>query len=413
MTATFKDFVYRRKLEELSNKRSQDGSTCLVSLYVPPHRALSDFVSELTDEIGTAANIRSKTTRKNVTTALQSLMGRLKQMGSKSPPSGLAIFTGVTSSGKNEFHMISPPNPISKKLYVCDSFFHTTHLADHLVEKDAYGLITLDGTTATIAILRGTHLDVKKTTRSGAPKKHKAGGQSSVRFQRLHEEAVLRYLKRVADYAKDLFIENPESDIKGLIIGGPGSTKERFAEADYLDNRLKAKLLKIVDIGYAADVQGMRELVAQSTDVLKGVRYVEEKKLVQNFLDLLYRESGLVSYGEEEVRQLLITGAVAILLLSDKLSSKRANIVCSSCKFTKEITVTTKEMETLENNLETCPSCGSSLSVESYKDIIEDLGELAEQSGASIEIVSTETEEGAQLYSFGGIAAILRYKAEF
>ena len=219
MTSTFKDFVYRRKLEELSDKRSQDGSTCLVSLYIPPNRVLSDFVSELTDEIGTAANIRSKTTRKNVTTALQSLVGRLKQMGAKSPQGGLAIFAGVTSAGKNEFHMIYPPNPISKKLYVCDSFFHTVHLADHLVEKEAYGLITLDGTTATIAILRGTHLEIKKTTRSGAIKKHRAGGQSSVRFQRLHEEAVLRYLKRVADYAKDLYIENPEIEIKGLIIG--------------------------------------------------------------------------------------------------------------------------------------------------------------------------------------------------
>ena len=147
--------------------------------------------------------------------------------------------------------------------------------------------------------------------------------------------------------------------------------------------------------------------------MLKGVRYVEEKKLVQKFLDHLMKETGLAAYGEEEVRQLLIAGAVDTLLLSDKLSLKRAIVSCASCNYTTNFTIDDTKKDT--NNLEkkTCPSCGSSLAITEYKDIIEELGELAEKSGAKIEIISTETEEGAQLYSFGGIAALLRYKAEF
>ena len=118
--------------------------TLMVSLYIPANRGLSDFVNELTTELGTAANIRSKTTRKNVTTALQSTLGRLKQMGHKAPESGLAIFAGVTTSGKSEFHLLAPPNSIARKLYVCDSFFHTDFLEDYLEEKDAYGLIAIE-----------------------------------------------------------------------------------------------------------------------------------------------------------------------------------------------------------------------------------------------------------------------------
>ena len=46
--------------------------------------------------------------------------------------------------------------------------------------------------------------------------------------------------------------------------------------------------------------------------------------------------------------------------------------------------------------------------------IIEELGAIAESTGADIEILSTETEEGEMLYStFGGIAAILRYKIDY
>ena len=39
---------------------------------------------------------------------------------------------------------------------------------------------------------------------------------------------------------------------------------------------------------------------------------------------------------------------------------------------------------------------------------------MAEATGANINILSTETEEGEMLYStFGGIAAVLRYKIDY
>ncbi|MHA2473575.1 MAG: hypothetical protein ACXAES_10110 [Promethearchaeota archaeon] len=45
---------------------------------------------------------------------------------------------------------------------------------------------------------------------------------------------------------------------------------------------------------------------------------------------------------------------------------------------------------------------------------MEELGELAESTGARIEILSTETEDGEMLYgTFGGIGAILRFKIDY
>jgi peptide chain release factor subunit 1 len=44
------------------------------------------------------------------------------------------------------------------------------------------------------------------------------------------------------------------------------------------------------------------------------------------------------------------------------------------------------------------------------KDIVDELAELADQSGASAEVISTQTEEGVMLIkSFGGLAATLKY----
>ena len=42
--------------------------------------------------------------------------------------------------------------------------------------------------------------------------------------------------------------------------------------------------------------------------------------------------------------------------------------------------------------------------------ITKELKEIAERMGTTVEIVSTETEEGEQFYSIAGVGAILRFK---
>jgi peptide chain release factor subunit 1 len=95
-------------------------------------------------------------------------------------------------------------------------------------------------------------------------------------------------------------------------------------------------------------------------------------------------------------------------LLSEDLRKTRAKIVCTSrsCDFS--------ENQTRGGGapaLGNCLKCGSPLSIAEEEDIISDLSRLAEQSGATVKIISSEFEEGAQLYkAFGGIAAVLRYR---
>ena len=44
------------------------------------------------------------------------------------------------------------------------------------------------------------------------------------------------------------------------------------------------------------------------------------------------------------------------------------------------------------------------------KDIVDILEEMAFQMGAKVEVISSGTEEGSMLKSFGGVAAFLRYR---
>ncbi|MFW9990617.1 MAG: peptide chain release factor aRF-1 [Candidatus Odinarchaeota archaeon] len=410
--SSFHKYKLKTQLEELKNKRSQDGSTCLVSLYIPENKAISDFTSEITNELGTAANIKSKTTRKNVITALQIVLGRLKLLGQKSPTNGMVIFSGVTTTGKPEVYVINPPNPVNRKLYVCDSFFHLEGLEEHLLEKAAYGMVTIDAGYATIAVVRGSRLEILKNLQSHVMKKHRAGGQSAARFGRLREEGILRFLKKVADLSKDYFIESGDYEIKGLVIGGPGPLKERFAKADFLDKRLATKIMKIIDIGYVSDKTGLKDLVEQSQDVLEGVRFVEEKRLVQKWQDHLMRDTGMATFGENEVRELLVQGAVDTLLVSENVKKRRVYYSCEACKTKHEETAgVNKTGEPIfDLSARKCKNCSStSLVIDEVKDLVVELGDLAVESGSIIEVISATTEEGQILLHFGGIVAFLRY----
>jgi len=119
-------YRFRKMIKELESKEGR--GTELISLYVPPGRPISDVMNYLRQEYGTAANIKSKTTRKNVQSALVKVMERLK-LFKKVPETGLAIFCGAIAGERPgdermEIHVVIPPEPINTFLYRCDSRFH-------------------------------------------------------------------------------------------------------------------------------------------------------------------------------------------------------------------------------------------------------------------------------------------------
>lgn len=401
-------------MERLTSKEGR--GTELVSLYVPSGRQISEVVAMLNNEYGTASNIKSTTTRKNVQDAIVKVTQRLK-LFKKVPENGLVIFCGAIpqngpGSEKIETYVLVPPEPIQVYLYRCDAKFHTKYLQEFLKEKETYGIIVLDASGATYATLRGKRLDIVEKITSGVPGKFRAGGQSARRFDRQREAKLQNYFKRVGEHSNKTFLEM--ENLKGLILGGPGPTKHDFEKGNYLHYTLKEKILATIDTSYIGE-QGVEEVVERSQDILRRIRYVEEKRIIQDFLQELGHDTGLATYGENEVRKYLKDGIVQTLLLSEDLDLVRVTVKCSSCDYAKEETMKRHQVPELEQSISgsACPKCGvPSISVAEVKELIDELAELAEETGADVEILSGETEEGQMLKnSFGGIAAILRYKA--
>ncbi len=397
---------------------SKEGrGTELISLYVPPGRQISDVVNMLRQEYGTASNIKSTTTRKNVQDAIVKVQQRLKLF--KEPPeNGLVIFCGAVpqngaGSEKIETYVIVPPEPISIYLYRCDSRFHTEHLQELLREKETYGILLIDASAVTFAKLEGRRLEILRQETSGVPGKTRAGGQSARRFERLREMRLQEYFRRVAEHANETFL--PIENLKGLLIAGPGPTKYDFEKGDYLNYMLKSKVIDIIDTAYV-DEQGVKEVVDKAPEIMRKIRYIEEKEVMQQFLYEVGHDTGLATYGEEEVRKALETGAVKTLLLSEGLDIIRVTAKCSACSHEEQHTLKSQMLTSFEQSLigKPCPKCKvPALGIAHTEDLIENFAQLAEQANTEVEMISDETEEGQMLKkSFGGIAAILRFKLQ-
>ncbi|MCW4006886.1 MAG: peptide chain release factor aRF-1 [Candidatus Bathyarchaeota archaeon] len=410
-------FRLRKTLDTLANK--EGSHTELITIYVPPGKQISDAVNMLREEYGTASNIKSNVTRKNVLDAIIKVQQKLKLF--KDPgEKGIVIFAGALpqegggpGTERMETYVIIPPEPIKIFLYRCDSRFHTEHLQEMLRAKETYGILLVDASQATIATLQGKRLDIVREMNSGVAGKTRAGGQSARRYERLRDMQLNEYFDRVGENANEIFLNI--DTLKGIILGGPGPTKYDFQKGEYLNYQLKNKILEVVDTAYVEE-QGVKEVVEKAPEIMRKVRYIEEKQIMQKFLYEVGRDSGFVTYGEAEVRRALESGAVRTLLLSEGVEFTRVKIKCSACEYQEQQTVKNPNIAAFETELSNkpCPKCTApSLTIEEKTDIVEDLAQIAEYSNTDVEVISGETEEGQMLKNaFGGIAALLRFKTQ-
>ena len=232
---------------------------------------------------------------------------------------------------------------------------------------------------------------------------------SARRYERGREMELTYFYHRVADHANRILVD--EYKVNGIIVGGPGYTKEDFLKTEYLNYNLRKNLIAVIDSAYSGR-EGVRELVDKAADKLQDVRLFEEKKLVQRFLGEVNKPNGLAVYGLPRILQALEKGNVETILVVDDVDMVRVTATCKSCQTVRErfVPVSKKTQEMHEIASEPCASCGSKEFIVDETDIVDILEERAIQVGAKVEVISSGTEEGAMLKSFGGVAAFLRYR---
>jgi len=349
-------------IEKIRSYRARH--TELITVLVPSGFDINLITKQLESEKSTAANIKSTSTRKNVQEALESLIRITKGM-KQTPKKGVALFSGNVSQIEGQSNFITeafePPEELGVRLYRCDQTFVIEPLQEMLEVKELYGLVVIERNEATIGLLIGKKIKVLQNFESYIPGKTNKGGQSAARFARIREGLAKEFFRKIAEAIKEQFFNL--KNLKGILVGGPGPTKEDFLKEGQLVTALKEKVIAVKDIGYA-DEHGLEILVDVSKDVLAGQEITKEKNILENFFDKLGKDRDKTLYKIVEIKKALEIGAVDTLLVSKKLK----------------------------------------------KDEQKEIEEMAKKTSAKVELISNETEEGIQFYNLGGVGAILRFK---
>jgi len=354
-------FELESLVEELEGYRGRH--TEFITVMVPAGATLTQTTKQLEDEKGTATNIKSTGTRKNVINSLERAIRKLKEI-ERTPKNGLAVFSGtVEKDGKevSEVWAIEPPKKLKIKIYRCDQTFVVEPLKEMLETDSSYALLIIERNEASIGLLDGRHIKLLQNMTSGIPGKTRAGGQSAQRFARIRESAAKEFFKRVAESMKKHFWDNKK--LKGILVGGPIPTKDRFLDQGQLVTALKEKVIAVKDIG-GTGMHGLQELVENCQDVLAEQEITKQRLILDEFFERLAKEPNKVAYGEAEVEDRLNRGAVEKLILSKSLPKEKLKM----------------------------------------------LEKLAKASSTEIHIVTKETAEGVQFDNLGGAAGLLRFE---
>lgn len=210
--------------------------------------------------------------------------------------------------------------------------------------------VTMDDDSAEVLALRGYGIQSLGRVESGKPgKMYDSSFSEKAYFQEIAE--ILR---------KNI------KDTSNIFILGPGFTRDRFLKFLKEDSVLRGITMKSIPAG-RVDPGAVYEFMnsGEFDKSLAQSRVSTESSLMSRFLKEL-GSSGLCTYGYDEVKKSLETGAAEIVMITEDILPEMVS---------------------------------------------NPVTQLARETGAKLYVFSDNGEAGKMLRGFGGIAAILRFKS--
>ncbi|MDY6958783.1 MAG: Vms1/Ankzf1 family peptidyl-tRNA hydrolase [Halobacteriota archaeon] len=312
----------------------------------------------------------------NFNRTVKMIEGYLKKMVREKERKGLALFA---SHKNNFFRAYELRIPLEDQMVV-DTSPYIRPLVRLIDEYETFGLVLLDSHRVKIYVVSSGKIEVEEERGSDIMNKHKKGGWSQARFQRLREGAIDRFLKIVLEDVEEIF---REERIERVIIAGSGNAKKTFVSM--LPNDLKSNVIDVIDIEFD-EAEG--RLVSRAEELI----FEDEKKRSEMNVERLREEilkDGACVYGLKETMDAVKIGQVDTLLVRKGL--KVRGWICEKCQSVGRGLV------------KYCPNCESETS---EADMIEEIIEFAKRKDTEIEFVV----DNKTLEELGGIGGLLRYK---
>jgi len=297
-------------------------------------------------------------------------MEKIKEFLNKEVGNTLAIF----ASHKHDFFKhVSLPFEINNSLIV-DSSPYIRPLARIQDEWESFTLVLLNSNYAKIFSISLGKVEQEKNLSADIMNKHKKGGWSQARFQRLRKGAIHAFFSEVRDALEKIADEQ-------IVLAGPGQAKFQFS--DMLSKNLKERIVEVIDIS----IDDEKELLKESIHLISKLEERKSKGAVQQLKEEILKD-GLAAYGFDDTLNAVKNGQVELLIIEKDYKLK--GYLCEHCQLLKA------------GAIKNCPNCGGPTS---EVDLIEEILEFAERTDAEIEFTNDE-----EIHNLGHVGAILRYK---
>jgi peptide chain release factor subunit 1 len=286
-----------------------------------------------------------------------------------------AIFS---SSSADFFETYELPMEVDNQLIV-DTSPYIRPLAMLQEEWESFAIILLDHSNARLYLMTSAEIADTKKMHKDIMNKHKKGGWSQARFQRLRKGAIDHFFKEVSDYLVGFL---KKEKVRRIVIAGPGNAKKEFAE--YLPADIESKIIGLMDMDFDVP-EG--QLISDSLKTFFEKESQEENEMVDNLRAEILK-GGLVTYGVDNTLDAVIAGRAELLLINMGKTTKGWK--CEICNLFRSGT------------METCYNCGKEVFT---VDVVEEMIEAAESMGTTLEFI----KDNEFLEELGGVAAFLRY----
>ncbi len=351
-------------VKQLSQVYDESSRDFFVSVYL--NRGEDDKFLER--RIQTCASLLEKDERDN----FQQTIDQLKDFLENHQENNIAIF----ASSSHDF-FVSVPLPIQiNNLLVVDSSPYIRPLTRILDEWESFTLVLMNSNQAKIFSVELGQADQEKRVSSDIMGRHKKGGWSQARFQRIRKGAIHDFFTEVSEKLDDL-AENQ------IVLAGPGVAKTQFKET--LPVHLQEKIVDVIDV----DMDDEPESIKQSLGIISEKEELKGRDMVQQLRAEVLKD-GLAVYGFDDTLKAAQNGQIDVLLVQKDFKVK--GCLCEHCQILKS------------GPIKDCPVCGGPTT---EADVIEEIIEFAERTGARVEF--SDDEELAKLGHIGGL---LRFKVK-
>jgi peptide chain release factor subunit 1 len=348
-----------RELAEIYDEESQD---TYVTLYVSRDANLK-FLER---RERACKSLLQGDVQKNFTDTME----KIKEFLNKNKGSNLAVF----ASRKHDFfRSIHLPVKVDNSLIV-DSSPYIRPLARVLDEWESFTLLLLNSNYAKIFSISLGRVRDERSLSADIINKHKKGGWSQARFQRLRKGAIHAFFGEVAEALEKMVDDQ-------IVLAGPGQPKIQFK--DMLPPNVKERIVEIIDI----DIDDEKELLKESIRLISEREEMKSRDAVRQLKEEILRD-GLAVYGLNDTLDAVKNGQAELLIIEKNLKIK--GFICEKCQIVRP------------GFVKKCPFCGNHVS---EVDVLEEILEFAERTGAEVEFTSHE-----EISELGHVGAILRYR---